>query len=353
HVGFNFLTMKIFRLQLLVSLLSFFAVINSFGQADDADPVTYEELYDEPENINRLFLQFQPIIGELYATNPTAGFGIEATYFVKNKMHFNAQTRKAYLDRFDMMRYNAVRNSDMQNDVEIHNYYQLGFTYHFKDGTESSETKMILYKNSYRGNRWAARVPLNITIPSKVRKITGGRLGGYIYDHTIYVNNLLSRQGLSFADIKTAEGLTLPEYNVTSPVDSTAIRAFSRMDVAGIYVGGSMSWIRNVAVDIDKHKPGVDDLIFTAFFDIMVAPWIGVENLFYENQEYNIDALNKSMIGARIGMDGKFNRTLSWGYGAEMGYRPGLKKGGFFALVKISLPIYSTNLNYTVESFGK
>ena len=114
-----------------------------------------------------------------------------------------------------------------------------------------------------------------------------------------------------------------------------------------------MTWIRNVAVDIDKHDPGVDDRMITAFFDLMITPWISLDNVYYLEKEYNVQDIETIPIGFRLGIDGKFNRTLSWGYGGEIGYKPGFKKGGFFALIKISLPLYGTNLDYEVEAFGK
>jgi hypothetical protein len=52
-------------------------------------------------------------------------------------------------------------------------------------------------------------------------------------------------------------------------------------------------------------------------------------------------------------MDGRFNRMFSWAYGAEVGYRPSLEGRSFYAVFKISFPVFGTNLDYKVESFGK
>jgi hypothetical protein len=59
------------------------------------------------------------------------------------------------------------------------------------------------------------------------------------------------------------------------------------------------------------------------------------------------------MLGVRVGMDGRFNRMFSWAYGAEVGYRPSLEGRSFYAVFKISFPVFGTNLDYKVESFGK
>jgi hypothetical protein len=69
--------------------------------------------------------------------------------------------------------------------------------------------------------------------------------------------------------------------------------------------------------------------------------------------EYLVSPVKTKTFGFRLGMDGRFNRQLSWSYGAEVGYRPAIEGRTFYALVKISFPVFGTNLDYKVESFGK
>ena len=331
----------------------FFAVMGllffgfaAFGQDDrkDKTAVTYEELYDEPYSINKLFVGFQPLYGEIFATNINAGFGFEAQYFLQDKMNFKAQFRKTYSKTFyDFSRDLAQKISDVDNRTEVYNYYEFGGTYHVKDFESSSKTKMFLYKNSYKGNKWAARVPLNAEIPCKVRKIYGVRLGGIIWDSSTDINRALDAQDLTHADLQDAEGDGLPDN----------IDVFSNIASKGLYVGGSMTWIRNVAVSFDKFETGVDDLILTTYFDVLVSPWISLDDVVYQGEVYSIEAIKTNKIGFRAGIEGRFNRVLSWSYGGEIGYRPSIDGRGFFALLKISFPVYSTNLDYKVEAFGK
>lgn len=323
------------------------------AQSQQTEAVTYEEIYDNPESINKLFIGFQPIVGELWATNPNVGFGFDASYYLDNVAHFRVNIRKAYADRFDFARYGALSNSDMENNPEVFNHYEFGGTYHIKDFTGESETKMVLKKSSYAGSNWAARVPLQIVVPSRLRKIYGARAGGVFFDSSVDLNRILERQGLTFDDIRSTEGDPLETSYTNNQGLEKEVKAFSNLQVFGFYLGGSMSWIRNVAVEIDNHQPGVDDQILTAYFDILLMPWVNLENLFYQGQEFLIDPIETTPIGFRLGLDGKFNRTLSWGYGGEFGYKPGLKKGGFSALLKISIPVFSTNLDNQVEAFGK
>src|SRR3954462_2500308 len=66
----------------------------------DKTAVTYEELYDEPYSVNKLFVAFQPLYGELFVTNVNAGFGVEASYYYQDKADFKVQYRKTYSQHF-------------------------------------------------------------------------------------------------------------------------------------------------------------------------------------------------------------------------------------------------------------
>ena len=320
----------------------------------DKVPVTFEELYDEPYSISKLFVHFQPIYGELWKANVNAGFGLEATYIWQDKMTFRAHARKSYTRKFDLSRDLAYRNNDMDNDPEIFNLYEFGATYHIKDYDKSSTTKMVLYKRSYKDAIWAARVPLNAEVPCTLRKIVGARLGGIIYDTSVDMKSAIEDQGGSVTDFVNGEGNSLPETVPDEFGDPRDIYVYSNMSAAGLYVGGSLTWIRNVAVDFDNnYKEGVDDLILTAFADLIITPKMDVDDLLYMDEVYAADVVETTSVGFRVGLEGKFNRTLSWAYSGEIGLRPGLRNRGFYAAVKVSFPVYSTNLDYSVEAFGK
>lgn len=341
--------------------------------SDDA-PVTFEELYDAPYEINKLFVQFQPIYGEMHVANINAGLGLEVSYYLEDKMNFKVSARKTYAEQFDVARDIADKNgtltvdrSGITNIPRVFGYLEFGATYHIKDFEKDSETTMYLYKKSYKGDKWASRVPKQADIPCKVRQIYGARLGGIFYNSTTDLGRALNKQDLGFADLLTEGGESLEDVIIASGASTDDVSLFGNIDVAGIYVGASMSWIHNIAVDFDnKYQPGVDDLILTAFADIIIAPFTYVEDIAYTQRTqrggagnyltdylFNSDVLSTSKVGFRLGLDGKFNRTLSWGYGAEIGSKPSLKGRGMYALIKISFPIYSTNLKYKVEAFGK
>jgi hypothetical protein len=245
----------------------------------------------------------------------------------------------------------------------VFSYYEFGGTYHIRDFEESSKTKMFLYKNSYKGNKWAARVPLSADVPCKVRKIYGARLGGIIWDSSTDLNRALEKQKLTNADLKDSEGNSLPSTIKDGSGKDVPLDVFTNVSAMGFYIGGSMTWIRNVAVNFDKFEEGIDDLMFTAYLDILFSPSIKLDNIVYTENDitspiagtrtYSVSPIKTKTFGVRAGIDGKFNRTWGWAYGGEVGFRPGIEGRTFYALIKISFPVYSTNLDYKVESFGK
>ena len=332
---------------LLVAVLAWGSTV-AFGQASTKSAITYEELYDDPYAINKLFLHLQPLYAELSATNVTAGFGIGANYYMENKADFHVSFRQAYAQSFDLARDAAIKNQVAENKPNGFTYGEIGGTYHIQDFEDDTDTKLTLYSRKYqKGNRWAAHVPEHTIVPTKVRKIRGVRLGGFAFDTSLDLKRITEDQAVILEDGQGA-------YPEDAYVHSNEI-------VKGFFLGGSMSWFRNMAIKPDKgYSVLSNNHMFTAFADFMLAPSIVIEDVLYRDRamgntvrRFSTEQIATKSWGFRLGAEGKNNRTLGWAYGVEVGARPGVKGRGFFAMLKISLPVYGTNLNYTRESFGK
>jgi hypothetical protein len=345
--------MKAIRFGFIFSVLLLSSLQLLFAQ-DQKEAVVFDELYDEPYSINKLFIGFQPFYGELFATNVNAGFGLEAHYYHKKQFEINAHFRKTYSSKFfDLNRELASKNSSVSNTPEIFNYYEFGGTYHIKDFDVSSTAKIFLHKKNIPRNRWAATVPQYAEVPSKLRKIYGVRLGSIIWNSTTDLSRTLEKQGLTNADLVTSEGIGLPQTYVDGNGQTQNFNVFGNLYSTNIYVGASLSLIRNIAVSFDKYDEGLDDGILTLFMDVMVSPSLTLDPVVYNGEDYLTDAVKTKKIGFRAGIDGRFNRSFSWSYGGEVGYRPSLEGRGFFALLKISFPVFSSNLDNKVDAFGK
>ena len=318
---------------------------DAFGQNvnlnKDAKTLTYEVVYDTPYDINKLFIHLQPMYGEFFTTNTTIGWGVKAQYYMKNVANFEAHVRAPYARTFDLTRDAAFKNSTVDNEARSYTYYELLGTYHIKDEEQDTETKFILYSKRYKGDKWAATVPLHTVIPTKIRRIYGARFGGMSYNTSVDYNRIMEKQEVTLISDEGGE------------IGSDE-SVYGNMSAIGFFVGGSMTLIKNVAVQPDKiYGTLVSDLIFTTFFDINFAPIVTVDDIFIDGERFSSEPIQKSVLGFRAGMEGKFNRKFGMAYSGEIGYRPGLKQEGFFALAKISFPVFSTQLRYQVESFGK
>lgn len=329
--------------------LTFLVILSGFGITTaqnanlnlEAKTLTYEQLYDTPYDINKLFLHLQPMYGEVFSTNTTIGWGLKAQFYMKNTANFEAHIRGPYTRTFDLIRDAAFKNSTVDNEARSFTYYELMGTYHIKDEELDTETKFILYSERYKGDKWAATVPLHTMIPTKVRRIIGGRFGGMAYKTAVDYSRIMERQGVTM--IADTGGEIGEDESV-----------YGNMSAAGFYIGSSVTWIKNVAVQPDKiYGTLVNDLIFTAFFDINFAPAITVDDIYDNGVRYSAETIQTNVLGARVGFEGKFNRKFSWAYGGEIGYRPGLKNSGFYLLAKISFPVFGSDLRHQVESFGR
>lgn len=316
---------------------------------EDPQEVQYEVLYDAPSNIKRLFIGVMPLYGELFATNVNIGFALEAHYFHKNKADFKLQIRKPYTSTFtDFNFLNAKNAGALKNEPVPFFYAEGGLNWHVKDFEVDSKTKVVLYKSTLKGNAWGAKVASHTMVPCKVRRVFGARVGALFWKGTVDVSKALELDGKSNGDLGQ-----LPETYIDDNGKTKALNLFTGIRSAGLYAGGSMTWIRNIGLDLEDFESTADDGILTFFADIMYAPYIKMDNLLYQGNDYHPGILLIKSFGARMGIDGKFNRTFSWGYGAEVGVRPSVSHLRFYAAIKFAFPIYGTDLKTRVEGVPK
>jgi hypothetical protein len=211
--------------------------------------------------------------------------------------------------------------------------------YHIIDREEASRAKFILYSKTFQyGNKWESMVPRYIQAPAQLRRIYGFRLGAASYQSTIDVNRIIIDQGEISRD--AMNGLS----------------AYSNIVNYGFYIGGLMKLIKNVTINFDQiYQQVTNDLMFSTYLDLLVFPFTTVEDIRYVPSPgdpveiLSGDNINTTMIGARAGINGRFNRDLSFGYNVELGYRPGIQGQNFYILGKISIPLFGFMLESPEE----
>jgi hypothetical protein len=290
--------------------------------------IEYDAVYDDPYDINKLWLHFYPMYADGFVTNFNVGYGAQANYFLKNKFDFRLHARKTYTRGTDFSRVNGEKSSTVDTPLEIYKHFEGGATYHLRDNGDAGESKIVVYTKRFSANKWASTVPEHIAVPSKVRKITGIRLGSMYWGSSTNLNEALIKQNKVLV---SSSGDTL----------NNTERIYGNVSSAAIYLGGSMSRIRNVVVKPKKYDLAMNDLLFTLYGDIIIAPMVQVDNIVKNKTTYSTDHIKTRMLGFRAGIEGMFNRDFAWTYGAEMGYKPSIQTRGFYATVKVGFSFAS------------
>lgn len=313
---------------------------NGYSQATKkSNALKYTVTYDDPYDIKKLFIHFQPIVGDIGALNVIGGFGLEANYYHKDKLDFEFSGRTSYGTKFDIVRDAAIKNAINENPIVAYFYLDMGGTYHIIDQTKESESKVLLYSKRLKGNEWAATVPKNAVIKNTVREIVGGRAGAMAYSTSTDLSKVFAKQELEVF------------FNDGTPVDPRDL--YTNVTAYGFYVGGSMSWFKNFAVTFESRwEPNGDDLLMTTYLDVLYSPSITIDDIIIAGEEISLADVKQAPLGFRAGLKGKFNRQLGWGYGVESGLRPGIEQNGFFFTFKLSFPIFGTKLEQTVEAIN-
>jgi hypothetical protein len=300
-------------------------------------PSSFEILYDEPYAINRLFIHFQPVIADVFLTNPNVSFGFEANYLPGKKLNYEISIRKAYGRATDVMRDLAETNKTNQNETRPFRWIQAGATYHIKDRERDGNARIVPYTKKTKAHSFDNYNYFEV--PCLVREIIGVRAGAYNYQTTIDVSNNMIRQGIKLTS-QEGNPLTL----------STKERIYSNMMVSGFYLGGSFTTIRNVVVKPEggsgvAYKNSGSDQILTAYADLMYSPFINLEQVKDGNQLYDLDPMKTNALGWRIGLDVMHNRAKHWSFNIEMGSHTGLSRRAGFFTAKIAFPVMAFTID--------
>ncbi len=326
--------------------------------AADKKDVEYESKFDDPYDINKMWVNLYPFYVDAFKTDFNVGFGGQMNYLLKNKFDFHAQARSTYASFSDFAKLSGEKNNAMPVDNTLpteqiinrvmvgklkgSSYLELGATYHFKDEALSGESKIIMTGKTVSENKRAASIPEYIKVPSKVRKVMGIRAGGYYWGSATNLGDALEKQKVQLI---SSEGDTL----------KSNAQLYTNIKSAGIFAGFKIMTLRNVVIKPKSYELTANDLIFSAYADIIYAPMIKLQDVAfqyksnskenvsdkYPNEYYLVAPAKVNHLGFRLGMEGMFNRDFAWTYGAEMGYRPSLKNRGFYANLRIGFSFAS------------
>jgi hypothetical protein len=325
-----------YRFLLAFLLCCFCLRLSAQQEAEKNEPINdwvqdteleYEIIYDEPDSLNKLWVIFYPLYGELFASNTSFGYAGQLLYMHKKKWTFSLQARKAYSPRFDLALANGRERSTVDNRLGNYHLFELGATYHLRDDTRMGTAKITPHKkNLSERSRWAS-VPTHLKVPAQVRSIVGLRGGAYFWGTSFNASTIAEERGHRFV---SASGDSLP----------ASEQAYTTMASQGFFLGSSWTQIRNIFIRPNDYEASNNDHIFSLYADILVAPFVQIAPIEKNGQVYPAD-FRGHRLGFRLGAQGLFNRAFGWAYKLETGYRPALAQRGFYAQAQIGIAIGS------------
>jgi hypothetical protein len=158
------------------------------------------------------------------------------------------------------------------------------------------------------------------------------------------LNQALQKQHLSLVGedgtILTSDGQTIGA-NATSGKNRNTL--YSTLQCTTIALGGSYQLIRNVSIKADQFGNLANNIIFTTYADLLVAPYTHLSDLQIAKpsgggQTYDAQAIALHNMGFRLGADVVYNQELHYSFGGELGVRPGLLGQGFYIAGRVSFP---------------
>jgi len=300
------------------------------------DTTKREVIYDQPEKIRRIFVGFQPVYTDVFSNGVNAGFGMDAYFLPKTgKFDVRASFRKPYSSRFfDQTRDNMDKTSNTLNESVGFLFAEVGGTWHLKDEINTITGKIsVISKDGQKKDSWSRAA--QVSVPFRQRIITGVRAGFQAWRSSVDVTRVLDRQGSRNADI------ALPEQIEGADGNFLPFNVFSNLYSRALYAGYSLTRIRNHSVYFEGYETAIQDGIVSVYADLMVAPWLKVDDVEYGFASYSLEKVKLRRTGIRAGVELRSNKKFGWGYAAELGWRPAPRGSTGYLLVRLSIPVFA------------
>ena len=307
------------------------------GNHKSKDELSYKVLYDEPDSLYRFFFTVHALSAEFGGMNNVFGYGFQANYFHKKHWAFQASLRLPYTKSLDTERKTASQTSIASNQPRSFYFGEVIGTYHISDQSLYGHTRLVPHGRHIAHQEWATSVATHIRIPALVRTILGVRAGGYMWQTTFNAKDVAQRQNIS---LNAGENLAL---DLNKPV-------FTNFNSTGFIIGGSYTQIRNIFIKPEGFDPVGNVHKITFYTDILLSPFMSVEDVTYVGRTYRTDTIDLKNIGSRAGIMGLFNRHWGWSYNGEFGWRPAPTGKNFYFMAKIGFTI-AEHLKHRRKSF--
>lgn len=323
--------MKVKKLFFLLCL--FLIAGNAFTQT------VHFKITKEDNTYQRVQAWLIPFYADAHLANIHLGWGFGAKVRVLDHLHFYGSFQKSG-EEFDSGFRDAVlvfpvHNVDDQN-LKVTKNLEAGVQLVFSDKIKTKPEKVNLRSSQYSTTF--------ITPNLKIRKLTSLRGGINYYNHV-----LLSSE--------------LPNERIET--DDYVFTLFGAYDAAGnelLYETNRLGWgvplnmvtisagfgfdkIVNTELNVTGYGDKYAKRDVSQYIEFLFAPVISIQDLSFDGKEIDVtgdgeNLFGKNHFGFRYGLDYMLTRrTISFGAGIEIGYRPGWKGKGWFLNGKVYFPL--------------
>lgn len=347
----------------LFFLWAIFLFMNrAFGQVEEAIPsnaVNYKTILDDPKDMDYLWLLVQPFTVDAGAMNLMIGSGMDLIYRPKSEFELSLGFRGNVFNVFDLHRDAARQGTTIQTQLSkreqgalvitqpfTRNYHlEIGGTYFLWDRLADGTAKIHL-SDGVQPEKVSHSEP--ILVDAKRWQRVGVRLGLISEAMTLSLSRAIDRQNLEW---KGSEGTVLSQAGTKSangfstPTNTNKI--YSNFYSTGFFLGGVFSTSKNISLKTDRFGIVAHNSILTFYGDLMFNPFLRIADVQTREvggsqvETFSGKDIKTNNLGARIGLDLRFNQKMYYALGIETGIRPSIQGQGFYGLLKVSFPAFS------------
>jgi hypothetical protein len=296
------------------------------------------------------------------AMNAVVGSGLETHWISHRKgLELHAGIRGNFFNAMDLQKRAASDaaifivdkkyNDPTKNDLDTKNLsrfllWEAGAFYPFM--VKSSDGKANIAVPDQSG------VAENLELNAKVLRSIGARLGVQSLQTTVSLNKALENQKLELTGSKgtrlTPAGSSIPAGSVLeSPEGQNSL--FTSFSTTGFYAGVALQRRKNISIKTETMGIVSSNSILTFFADLMVNPFSELKPFTInregsgDSEEFSTDKIKTNMVGFRTGFEVRYNEGSFMSAGGEIGYRPSIQGQGFYAALRIGIPVFSIGNN--------
>ena len=351
--------MKNRRLLLAATFLAFYAGPAS-GQLETSYPgsaVLYKVLIDDPSIQNNLWVHLQPLTADGMAMNAVVGSGLEAHWVSPFRgLEVHGAIRGNFFNAMDMQKrassnaavflqeakYDDPSQNPQGADFSRFYAWELGAFYPFLEKTSDGKANIAVPDPSGTAE--------NLELNARILRSFGVRLGLNAINTTVAIDKALKDQNIELTGSRGTRLLPGGEsllQGSTLPSPAGRNNLFSSFSSTGFYAGVAMQRRKNISIKTETIGIISSNSIITFYADLLVNPWTELRPFHFnrqntgEREDFNTDAVNLSKIGFRTGFEIRYNEASFMSAGGEIGYRPAIQGQGFFASLRIGIPVFS------------